>query len=180
MQILDFIRFTVFKWYIINQNSVILVSEQCQHFAPGYYVILFYHTKLRETFPYSEFFCSVFSRIRTEYEEIQGISPYLVRMRGNTVQKNSEYGQFSHKTILYFFFFFFSFWMFPYTTTRQFNVLRTEFAEYWVLFQQKMGAIFYIAFYIYLTMLDINSHLPLAWKYKPSFIPILIVKRTKK
>ena len=107
MQILDFIRFTVFKWYIINQNSVILVSEQCQHFAPGYYVILFYHTKLRETFPYSEFFCSVFSRIRTEYEEIQGISPYLVRMRGNTVQKNSEYGQFSHKTILYFFFFFF-------------------------------------------------------------------------
>ena len=113
MQILDFIRFTVFKWYIINQNSVILVSEQCQHFAPGYYVILFYHTKLRETFPYSEFFCSVFSRIRTEYEEIQGISPYLVRMRGNTVQKNSEYGQFSHKTILYFFFFFFHFECFP-------------------------------------------------------------------
>lgn len=80
----------------------------------------------------------------------------------------------------YFVFFFFSFWIFPYTTTRQFNVLRTEFAAYWVLFQQKMGAIFYIAFYIYLTMLDINSHLPLAWKYKPSFIPILIVKRTKK
>ena len=36
--------------------------------------------------PYSEFFWSVFSRIRTEYS---------VPMRENTDQKNSEYGRFS-------------------------------------------------------------------------------------
>ena len=33
------------------------------------------------------FFWSVFSRIWTEYGEILGISPYLVRMRENTDQK---------------------------------------------------------------------------------------------
>ena len=34
----------------------------------------------------------VSSRIRTEYAEIQNISPYSVRMRENTDQNNSEYG----------------------------------------------------------------------------------------
>ena len=48
-----------------------------------------------ETCPYSEFFWSVFPRIQTEYGEIPQISPYSVRMRGNTDQKNSEYGHFS-------------------------------------------------------------------------------------
>ena len=33
------------------------------------------------------FFCSVFSRIWTEYGEMRSISPYLVRMRQNTDQK---------------------------------------------------------------------------------------------
>ena len=33
------------------------------------------------------FFWSVFSRIQTEYKEILGISPHLVRMRENTDQK---------------------------------------------------------------------------------------------
>ena len=42
---------------------------------------------LREKCPYSEFFWSVFLRIRTEYGEIQ--------MRENPDQKNSEYGHFS-------------------------------------------------------------------------------------
>ena len=42
-------------------------------------------------FPYSEFFWSVFSRIRTECGEIRSISSYSVRMRENTDQKNSEY-----------------------------------------------------------------------------------------
>ena len=46
---------------------------------------------LCEKGPYSKFFWSVFSRIRTEYGEILSISPYLVRMRENTNQKNSEY-----------------------------------------------------------------------------------------
>ena len=40
-------------------------------------------------------FWSVFSRIRTECGEIRSISPYSVRMRDNTDQKNSEYGHFS-------------------------------------------------------------------------------------
>ena len=45
--------------------------------------------------PYSELFWSVFSRIRTEYGEIQSVSPYLARMRENADQNNSEYGHFS-------------------------------------------------------------------------------------
>ena len=44
--------------------------------------------------PYSEFFWSVFSGIRTEYRGVRSISPKLVQMRENTDQKNSEYGHF--------------------------------------------------------------------------------------
>ena len=44
---------------------------------------------LREKYPYSEFFLSVFFRIWTEYGEIRGISPYSVWMQENTDQKNS-------------------------------------------------------------------------------------------
>ena len=50
---------------------------------------------LCEKCPYSVFFWSVFSCIRTKYGEIQSISPYSVRLRENTDQKNSEYGHFS-------------------------------------------------------------------------------------
>ena len=46
------------------------------------------------TFPYSKFSWSVFSRIRTESGEIIRISSYKVQMRENTDQKNSEYGHF--------------------------------------------------------------------------------------
>ena len=49
---------------------------------------------LREMCPYSEFFWSVFSRTRTEYEDKRSIPQYSVRMRENTDQKNSEYGHF--------------------------------------------------------------------------------------
>ena len=49
---------------------------------------------LREKNPYLELFWSVFSRIRTEYGKILRISPCLVRMRENTDQNNSKYGQF--------------------------------------------------------------------------------------
>ena len=45
---------------------------------------------LREKCPYSKFFWSVYSRIRTECE--RSISSYSVRMRENRDQKNSEYG----------------------------------------------------------------------------------------
>ena len=50
---------------------------------------------LREKCPYSEFFWSVFSHICTEYGEILRVSPYSVRIRENTDQKNSQYGHFS-------------------------------------------------------------------------------------
>ena len=50
---------------------------------------------LREKCPYSQFFWSVFSRVWTAYGEIRSISPYSVRMRENTDQKNSEYGHFT-------------------------------------------------------------------------------------
>ena len=45
---------------------------------------------LREERPYSEFFWSVFSRIRIEHGEIRSTSLYSVQMQGNTDQKNSE------------------------------------------------------------------------------------------
>ena len=54
---------------------------------------------LREKCQYLEFFWSIFSRIRTKYREIGSISPYSVRMRVNTDQKNSEYGHFSRSDI---------------------------------------------------------------------------------
>ena len=44
---------------------------------------------LRKKCLYSELFWSVFSRIRTDYGEIQSISPYSERMRENTDQNNS-------------------------------------------------------------------------------------------
>ena len=43
----------------------------------------------------SEFFWSVFSRIRTEYGEILCISPYSTGILENTDHKNSEYWHFS-------------------------------------------------------------------------------------
>ena len=49
---------------------------------------------LRKMYPYSEFFRSVFFRIRTEYGKILRISPYSLQMRENTDQNNSEYGHF--------------------------------------------------------------------------------------
>ena len=49
--------------------------------------LLFGFYTLREKCPYSEFFWSVSSHIRTEYGEI-------LQMRGNTDQKDSKYGYF--------------------------------------------------------------------------------------
>ena len=46
---------------------------------------------LRKKRTYSEFFWSVFRRIWTEYLDLLK-SPYSVRMRENTDQKNSEFG----------------------------------------------------------------------------------------
>ena len=51
--------------------------------------------------PYSELFWSVFSRIWTEYREIQSISPYSVQIWENADQNNSEYGHFSRSVDLF-------------------------------------------------------------------------------
>ena len=51
---------------------------------------------LREKCPYSEFLWSAFSHIRVEYGETLRISPFSVRMRENTDQKNFKYGHFLH------------------------------------------------------------------------------------
>ena len=48
----------------------------------------------------SELLWSVFSRIQTEYGETLLISPYSVRLRENTDQKNSEYGHFLHSEVI--------------------------------------------------------------------------------
>ena len=48
---------------------------------------------------YSEFFWSVSSRIRTEYEAMLRISPYSVWMRENLDQENSEYRQFLRSVV---------------------------------------------------------------------------------
>ena len=63
-----------------------LIKSLCSHLIMTY--------PLRKKCPHSELFCSVFSRIRTEYGEIRSISPYSVRMRENTDQNNFEYGHF--------------------------------------------------------------------------------------
>ena len=45
------------------------------------------------------YFWSVFSRIWTEYGEIQSISPCSVQMRENEDQNNSDYGHFSRNAL---------------------------------------------------------------------------------
>ena len=69
----------------------------------GEYVNLLNFT-LREKCPYSGFFWSVFPRIWTEYGKILHTSPYSVRIRENTDQKNSEYGHFSRSVNCFIFF----------------------------------------------------------------------------
>ena len=51
--------------------------------------------------PYSEFFWSLFSRIRTEYGDLRNKSPYSVQIRENKDQKNSEYRHFLHSVTLF-------------------------------------------------------------------------------
>ena len=60
---------------------------------------IFVYITLREKYLYLELLWSVFSGIRTEYEEILHFSPYLVRMRENTDQNNTEYGHFLRSVI---------------------------------------------------------------------------------
>ena len=65
--------------------------------------------------PYSEFFWFVFSRIRTECGEIQGIFPYSCRLQENTCKKTSEYGYFSRRAL--------------FTTNDSFMTVTREFSQ---------------------------------------------------
>ena len=82
---------------LISLQGSILILTGFRNFSD---ILMSY--ALREKYPYSEFFWSVFSRIRTEYGDLQIKSPYSVRMRENTDQKNSKYGYFlrSDATVL--------------------------------------------------------------------------------
>ena len=62
---------------------LVSLSQNCMNTLP-----------LRKRCPYSKFFWSVLSCMRTEYGEIRSISPCSVQMRENKDQKNSEYGHF--------------------------------------------------------------------------------------
>ena len=66
----------MFKWKIVNKFHLHIGVSLC------------------EKCPYSEFFWSVFSLIRTEYREIRSISPYLVKMLENTDQEE-------HNTVIF-------------------------------------------------------------------------------
>ena len=91
-------------WEIENMNSQIpklfmrgYVYSKLQTLSLLYIWTLILLSKdkkiMRQNCPYSELFWSVFSRIWTESGEIWCISPYSVKMRENTEQNNSEYGQ---------------------------------------------------------------------------------------
>ena len=121
-----FLRFTkIFKWDckstkyqdkarifsdLLNQYSkkflffLFLCSSKAQtdkykHEKQWYRTCKFQAGTLRENCPYSEFFWSEFSHIRTEYGEILPFFPYWVQMRENTDQKNSEYRHFLRSSI---------------------------------------------------------------------------------
>ena len=59
--------------------------------STDYFLLNFLILAKRKKCPHLELFWSVFSRTRNEYS-VLCISPYLVRMRENTDQNNSEYG----------------------------------------------------------------------------------------
>ena len=55
---------------------------------------MFKSSPLREKYLYLKIFCFVFSRIPTEYGNLQGKSPFSAKMRKNKDDKNFEYGHF--------------------------------------------------------------------------------------
>ena len=61
----------------LDFHKIVLPEAISQKTTPS----LFLNRSLHEMYPYTQFFWSVFSHIRTEYGEILPISPYSVRMR---------------------------------------------------------------------------------------------------
>ena len=104
---------------------------------------------LRKKCPYSELFCSVFSRVRTEYGEILRNFPYSVRIRENPDQNNSEYGlcscsvgsEYSSKSLERILFFFCNhcvsvFGVFPVGILFRIGSEYEEILRIWTLFRQ--------------------------------------------
>ena len=95
--------FFVFIWLLLDLYKVLdsiffRFSFWKAKLVPAKLIQVFislFQITLREKCPYSGFFWSVFSCLRTESGEMRSISPYSVRIRENTDQKNSEYGHFS-------------------------------------------------------------------------------------
>ena len=95
--------FFVFIWLLLDLYKVLdsifsRFSFWKAKLVPAKLIQVFislFQITLREKCPHSGFFWSVFSCLRTEYGEMRSISPYSVRIRENTDQKNSEYGHFS-------------------------------------------------------------------------------------
>ena len=75
---------------MFQPNFTWFLHKKHEHFRVSSFLLL--RTSLRKNYPYSEFCWSAFSRIRTEYGDLQSKSPYLVRMWKNVDQKSSEYG----------------------------------------------------------------------------------------
>ena len=63
-------------------NTLTYLQLRTKQVSPRYKTDL--QHKLRERCPYSEFFWSVFSYIRTEFGKIRSISPYSIQMLENT------------------------------------------------------------------------------------------------
>ena len=83
---------------LCSDESFHLLSSHF-HIKPVHVIyVMFFCCKrhpLHKKCPYSELFLSAFSRIRTEYGDLQSKSPYSARMRENVDQKNPEYGHFT-------------------------------------------------------------------------------------
>ena len=91
----EFDYISVLSYNLIKQTSIVLLtSVNLNVWYPKNSIRpVEYHCV--KSVQIRSFFCSAFSRIRTEYEEIRSKSPYSVRMRENTNQKNSVFGHFS-------------------------------------------------------------------------------------
>ena len=91
-----------FSVFFKKEFSSILINFKVSHLAKvGRNQAHIYANvySLREKCPYSEFFWSVFSRIRTEYREVLRTSPYSVQMQENRDRRNSAYGHFFYPMI---------------------------------------------------------------------------------
>ena len=91
----EFDYISVLSYNLIKQTSIVLLTSVNLNVWYPKNLIRPVQYHCVKSVQIRSFFCSAFSRIRTEYEEIRSKSPYSVRMRENTNQKNSVFGHFS-------------------------------------------------------------------------------------